>query len=180
MPFFTFNAVPAVESASAGKVSPDNLSSNLLVDLVPETGWVVQRIGLCVRNVQICCGRFALHRVVWTVMWRRVSEALWCRARCARTLSGPQITRRHTQTFSTERDNIMSVPLDGIANLHPSVRTALSLDNASRSQLNAQHISNTIQKYRRAESDTGSPEVQGMFRKRALCTSLHTLRPFNL
>lgn len=68
--------------------------------------------------------------------------------------------RPHPRLFSTDRDNIMSIPLDQVPDLHPAVRSALSLDNASRSQLKSFHISNTVQKHARSESDTGSPEVQ--------------------
>lgn len=71
------------------------------------------------------------------------------------------LSRPQRRFMATKRDNIMSIPLDQVPQVHPAVRTALSLDNASRSQMNAFHISNTVKKYGRSESDTGSPEVQG-------------------
>lgn len=71
--------------------------------------------------------------------------------------------RPQPRFFCADRDNIMSIPLTQVPELHPAVKTALALDNASRSQLKSFHISNTVKKYARSESDTGSPEVQGKF-----------------
>jgi hypothetical protein len=92
-----------------------------------------------------------------SIMFRRAALAAARTTRCFRSLSSSAPKRP-----AADRGNIMSVPLDGISELHPAVRAALSFSNASRSQLNAFHITSTIEKYRQSESDTGSPEVQSV------------------
>lgn len=67
---------------------------------------------------------------------------------------------RPLSTPVSHRENVLSADLANNAAIHPAVRAALSLENASRSELNRVKVARCVEDFRRDVSDTGSPEVQ--------------------
>jgi hypothetical protein len=58
------------------------------------------------------------------------------------------------------RENVLHVPVEQ-GSVNPLVLKALSQENASRSDAKRLKVKDTVREFRRSESDTGSPEVQG-------------------
>lgn len=94
-------------------------------------------------------------------MLRGVSMAVSSAGRAVRRHCVAAASPRLPPPPAVARDNVLAAPLDAHPDLHPAVRAALSLSNASQSQLSAARISAAVRQYQRSPSDTGSPEVQG-------------------
>jgi len=76
------------------------------------------------------------------------------------TLPDPSEHEEKSEPFQHYRHSITSDHLDAVKSSSSALARAISLQNASRSELRQHQISKTIKKFQKFEGDTGSSAVQ--------------------
>lgn len=76
--------------------------------------------------------------------------------------SGVGVPPAAASTAEPRMETILGVRVDA-GSLPESVARAMSLDNANRAEVRRVRKMRLIERFRRSESDTGSPEVQSAF-----------------